>query len=547
MEVFVKQLGLSAGGRLGQETARGAPHFPTLATELVTGIIIALSFVLCASPLRADALHDGLEEGDRQPPYRGPGHSGSALAPAPDGRVLGMAASKVSLLAWVPLGLFPGQSTNASDLWGYVSPSGREYAILGTNSGAGFVDITDPKQPRIVGFIPSPGSLWKEITTYGEFAYVVADREGEGMQVIDLRSIDQGVVSLASTVTTGGLKTVHTIRINPESGYAYLCGSNLGHGGILPYDLRDPLHPTPGPMVWTEPHDTKDETFVYVHDIVVRSFTSGPLAGREIAYACAGADGFYTIDVTDKAALRRLAHVRYPNLRYCHYGWLSDDAATFFLGDELDEVRQQVNQSTTYQIDVADPAHPFYVRAFSNGNAAIDHNQTGRGRFLLEANYRSGLRVFDCNDLASISEIAYFDTYPDDDFAHFNGLWGVHWMPSGTVIGSDMERGLFVFDLSEATGIAAGGSTIPVGLTLSSNPVRDRAELSFALDRDGPATLQLFDPTGRRVETLIDGNLPRGTHRVEWQPSRSDLPSGVYFAVLETEAGRMIRRLVRVR
>lgn len=44
------------------------------------------------------------------------------------------------------------------------------------------------------------------------------------------------------------------------------------------------------------------------------------------------------------------------------------------------------------------------------------------------------------------AEVAYFDTYPPDDDPHYNGLWSVYpFFPSGTVIGSDIEKGLFVW------------------------------------------------------------------------------------------------------
>src|SRR5687768_12566987 len=34
-----------------------------------------------------------------------------------------------------------------SDLWGWTSPAGQEYAIVGTSAGPTFVRITDPRKP----------------------------------------------------------------------------------------------------------------------------------------------------------------------------------------------------------------------------------------------------------------------------------------------------------------------------------------------------------------------------------------------------------------
>jgi len=45
---------------------------------------------------------------------------------------------------------------------------------------------------------------------------------------------------------------------------------------------------------------------------------------------------------------------------------------------------------------------------------------------------------------------AYFDTYPEDDNPSFNGLWNNYpYFASGTIIGSDIEKGLFVWRLGD--------------------------------------------------------------------------------------------------
>ena len=47
--------------------------------------------------------------------------------------------------------------------------------------------------------------------------------------------------------------------------------------------------------------------------------------------------------------------------------------------------------------------------------------------------------------------VAWFDTYPADDGASFNGLWSNYpYFPSGIVVATSMERGLFVLDPAEA-------------------------------------------------------------------------------------------------
>src|SRR5688572_16131502 len=101
--------------------------------------------------------------------YTGPGWcAGSNCGGSDDGGLAGgppvsFPSSSVQLLSWLPCPQFDiGGATNttANTVEGYVSPGGREYAIIGLSDGTGFVDVTDPGSPGIRSFIPSVHSLW---------------------------------------------------------------------------------------------------------------------------------------------------------------------------------------------------------------------------------------------------------------------------------------------------------------------------------------------------------------------------------------------------
>ncbi len=515
---------------------------PRSQAPVLTLVLAGLSgLALLATPVAAVDTCQELKWEDLQPPYVGPGHRGSLLEPAAVAQ-LGLSASGINLAAWLPLGDFPGSNTRGSDIWGYVAPSGREYAIIGFDLGTGFVEITDPINPEIVGYIASPGTLWKEITTIDQVAYIVADDIGEGMQVVDLSAIDSGVVTLVDTITDNGLATVHTIRGNEASEWIYLNGSNLGGGGLLPYNASNPLDPTPGPSIWTTS---------YVHDAVITTYTAGPYAGREIAFICGGFNGLYIVDVTNKAAMSTLSHLMYPNVTYCHYGWLSDDKKHFFIGDEIDELAGAVTTSTTYVIDVQNLSLPLFVTSFTNGNTAIDHNPVGIGSYFLTANYRSGLRIFDWSNLGAVQEVAWFDTYPADDEPEFNGAWGVHRMPSGVVLVSDMERGLFVFDVSPTVQVDQP-STPPTTtrlLPLEPNPFRAQTNVTFTLAKADRVKIDLVDVLGRRLLQLQDREYAVGRHVAPLDLSQGarEIPAGTYWVVLRTSDGEQRQRAVVVR
>ncbi|MCB9915166.1 MAG: choice-of-anchor B family protein [Planctomycetes bacterium] len=396
---------------------------------------------------------------DRVPPYVGPGYAPGAglprpgrparLAPAPPGGSTALVsgvgggdvsfpAQGVTLVSWLPLGQLDPGSTSGNDCWGYVSGSGREYALIGLSDGTAFVDLADPSDPQVVSFQPGPPSLWRDVKTYQHYAYAVSEG-GSGIQVFDLAAIDAGTVSLVNTITTGGVTSSHNVAIDTQSGYLYRCGG-ASDTGLRMYSLANPAAPQ-YVGAW---HGR------YVHDAQIVTYTSGPYAGKQVAFACGGfgngsvGTGLTILDVTNKNAPVVLAQYSYPGGRYSHQAWLSADRQLLYLDDELDE--NGTLPTTTHVIDVSNLSAPVRVSTFTNGNGAIGHNLYVLGDRVYEANYRSGLRVFDLTDPLHGVEVAAFDTWPSDDHDAFNGLWSCYpYLPSGLVLGSDLEKGLFVW------------------------------------------------------------------------------------------------------
>jgi WD40 repeat protein len=68
------------------------------------------------------------------------------------------------------------------------------------------------------------------------------------------------------------------------------------------------------------------------------------------------------------------------------------------------------------------------------------------------------------------------------------------------------------------------------------NPASARSTIEFATLETGITRLFVTDMLGRRVATIIDGELPPGAHSVE--ADLSGLPQGSYFCVLETPTER---------
>ncbi|RMG28996.1 MAG: T9SS C-terminal target domain-containing protein [Methanobacteriota archaeon] len=80
------------------------------------------------------------------------------------------------------------------------------------------------------------------------------------------------------------------------------------------------------------------------------------------------------------------------------------------------------------------------------------------------------------------------------------------------------------------------------------NPFNPTTTISFALPHASRITLQVFDITGRKIRTLMNGQLPAGTHQVVWD-GRDDagqlVGSGVYLYQLQTGEGfTQVKRMV---
>lgn len=455
---------------------------PTVRRPLKTAALVVLAVATAAL-----AHPDDPKAKDTLPAYVGPGYRES------EGGIAGLefASENMTLKAWLPCGEFGPQQTWGNDCWGYTSPSGREYALIGLSDGTGIAEITNPGAPVVIGTVPGPNSIWRDIKVYQTYAYAVSEG-GNGIQVIPLADIDNGVIGPVTTVTTGGATSTHNVALNVDSGYLYRCGGG-SNVGLRMYSLANPALP-----VWTATWSDK-----YVHDAQIVSYTSGPFAGREIAFCCAGFNnggtntGLTILDVTNKANIFEVApHLEYPNNAYSHQGWLSPDRQYFYLGDELDEGNFNLN-STTHVFDVSNIASPSFVTAFADDVPSITHNLYTLDNLIFEANYTAGIRVFDATNPISPTRVGFFDTVPENNNKTYNGLWSCYpYFPSGTIIGSDRERGLFVWTF----GPAALAFSYPDGLPSLLDPVGAsvRVEVIEAAEPLDPAspTLHVDDGEG---------------------------------------------------
>jgi choice-of-anchor B domain-containing protein len=322
-----------------------------------------------------------------------------------------------------------------SDIWGY-SDGTYEYALASTTNYFTIVDVTDPDNPIKLHQVDGPNTYWRDIKTWGHYAYGVHENTGassQGLVIMDLSDL-QNQMPVTFWKNDGTLpndyRAAHNIFID-EFGYAYITGHNFGGGGVLILDLnQDPLNP----KVVGQFRDN------YVHDCYARN---------NILYTSDENQGTFTVlDATDKANLVTLAVENTPN-QMSHNCWLSDDGKTLFTTNE---------NSGAYigAFDVSDVNDIVELDRYRSGGGVIPHNAFVKDDFAIIAYYRDGLVIVDASDPSNLIEVGRYDTSPSYQGNGYNGAWGVYpYLPSGNILVTDIEEGLYVLtpDYKRATHI----------------------------------------------------------------------------------------------
>ena len=321
---------------------------------------------------------------------------------------------------------------------------------MGLNNGTAFIDISDPINPIYVGKLGTAtvNSSWRDVKVYNDYAFIVSEASNHGMQVFDLTRL-RNVTNPPETFTTDkhytGFGSAHNIVINEASGYAYAVGTSRSgtyNGGPLFINIQDPLNPV------SEGGYGDD---AYSHDAQVITY-NGPDAdytGKEILIG-SNENEIAIVDVTDKANPQRISTISYSNVGYTHQGWFTDNQRYFIVGDELDESNLGFN-TRTIVFDFADLDNPILKTTYSGPSSAIDHNGYVKGNLFYLASYTAGVRFIDISAISSstLTEVGFFDTYPNHDNAAFNGVWNVYpYFQSGNIVISDIEGGLFIVQKS---------------------------------------------------------------------------------------------------
>ena len=315
-------------------------------------------------------------------------------------------------------------SSEGSDIWGWYDPtSNQEYALVTLTNGLSCVNVTNPSQPQQEFFINDISSPWRDVKTWGNYAYVTTEANA-GLLIVDLSDMSGNTYTHVTQFNGPGGSTsftsAHNIYID-ENGIAYIFGAagsgNQSNGAIF----LDVGSNATNPVYLGEWSDQ------YIHDAMVR--------GDTMWAGCIYSGKLYAVDVSNKSNPVTLGSKSTPN-NFTHNAWVSDDGDYVFTTDETSDAYlaayNVTNLNNIYEVD----------RIQSNpGSNSIPHNTFVDGNFLITSYYRDGTTVHDITFPDNMIQVAYYDSYSGSGNG-FDGCWGTYpYLPSGNIISSDINSG----------------------------------------------------------------------------------------------------------
>lgn len=410
-------------------------------------------------------------------------------------------------------------TTLYSAVWGYTAPNGREYAILGCATGTAFIDVTDSANIREVDFLTGPTSAWREMKTYSHYAYIVSEANNSGIQIVDLQYLPDSVHFVKKFVPPSH-STTHTIS---QSGpYLYLSGANssfVSNGGIAILDLtNDPETPVLRGK-WTT---------YYVHDCRVVNDT---------IYTANIFDGNVSIiNATNKNSMSTIR--TFTNLPGAgpHNTALTTNRKRLFVTDEIGTAPYRLKVWNIENVN-----NPVFVTSWqpTGITTSIVHNVEIYGNYAIVGHYSAGVRVINISNPDVPVEVAWYDTYPQNNSESYNGCWGVYMMPSGKIIASDRQTGLYVLKTNfPLTDITSGiNGTVPEGFALNQNypnPFNPSTKITFEIPKNSQVVLKVYDIQGKEVADVVNDRRDAGKYEVQFDAAKYGLSSGNYVYTINT-------------
>ena len=384
-----------------------------------------------------------------------------------------------------------------NEIWG-LNINGNEFAIIGSTAGTHFFNVSNPSNASefafVAGAYTGPGVIHRDYHDYNGYLYIVCDEGSPStLQIVDITNLPNSVTTVYDSNNL--LNRVHNIFIDTATAKLYACATG---DAMEVFSLSNPINPS---LIYTY------NDVGHVHDAYVINDT---------AFLNCGNDGLRIMDFSMVNSIgdspnELASFTSYPDAGYNHSGWLSDDGNIYAMQDE----------NHGYDVKILDVSDYSNINVLSTFSSDVDpnsmaHNGIIKGNLLYVAYYHDGLRVFDISNPSNPNQVNYYDTYLPNDHISYRGAWGVYpYLESGNILLSDMQTGLYVFELSNtSTDITNVGSSI----SIYPNPISNR----FTIKNETANLLEIYDVFGRMI---LRKNLKKNINTIE----RNNFKNGLYF------------------
>jgi choice-of-anchor B domain-containing protein len=415
-----------------------------------------------------------------------------------------------------------------SGCWGYTHPlTQQEYAILGSCIGTYFIDISNPATASVTAFVPGRISTsWREIKTYQNYCYVISDDPSpNSFQIIDMSDLPNSVNLVYDG--TDIFERAHTLFIDKDKLYLAHVTSLGGaaYSAMSIYSLANPSQPVLLRKI------SDDLPFIAaVHDMYVNNDT---------IYASCGPVGLYVIKYDEQqnkfVQLGSLSNYAAPMAN--HSSWLSKDKKHLIFCDEI-------SGAPIRAANVENFSNIQLVASFIPGPHAVPHNPYILNDLAIVSCYQDGINIYNISNLNSVYLAGRFDTYPEGglntgDYGNdkLKGNWAAYpFFPSGRIIASDINNGLFVFDITDAVTSTSEIQLNYNQIKLYPNPANNLVKIVFANDLE--TELKIFDPSGRIFYQKSFKGVSSCFVKLE------EFDEGTYIVSIESKKGPIYRKLI---
>lgn len=420
-----------------------------------------------------------------------------------------------------------------NDLVGYADDEGREYAIIGSLDGTYFVNITDPEHPELVRKVEGrfDRGINRDFQTHGHYAYGVCDQGPSSLQIFDLQYLPDSVAVVYDEDSL--VQNTHNIFVSNDR--LYLASHNAADGERHPLSILSLENPeVPRFITNLNPTTLNGEPlFEVCHDAHVRNDTLFCFGGNE---------GLFIYDYENPQSPELITGLRnYPDQGYNHSGWVNEKGNRLVFADET-------HGSQLKFYDISDRANPSLNSLFGyrSSDGAIPHNPFIKDSLIYVSYYHNGVVVFDKSEPKDVRKIASYDTDTtvggDKGFSGFQGAWGVYpFLPSGTIIGADMQNGLFVLDLQEDPDASIEEQTLSnEEVSIYPNPASEKAFLEVPFS--GKWELTLLNSSGKVLER--QSHHLSNENEIEFDLS-PDLEPGLHYLQLKHNSRVFHKKLIK--